>query len=163
MIPRLLASTTSHKAEPLLPALEIFSRLGLHDIDLNLHHILEVGVPVEAIQQEAAANGLHIWGLAGGWCDFFHPAPRIDETFRSIDRQVEIAGRFGVTLLRLFFGRLTLADYSAAAREVICANLRTLSDRHPKMRFVFENHDGASLRPEICREILEAEIGRAHV
>jgi hypothetical protein len=36
-----LASTTSHKGEPLLPTLELFSRLDLRDIDLNLHHILE--------------------------------------------------------------------------------------------------------------------------
>ena len=43
--PRVLTSTTSHKAEPLLPTLEVFARLGLRDIDLNLHHILEFGTP----------------------------------------------------------------------------------------------------------------------
>ena len=29
-----------------------------------------------------------------------------------------------------------------------------LSDLHPDMRFNFENHDGASLHPEVCLEIL---------
>ena len=64
---RVLAATTSHKAEPILPALEIFGRLGLHDVELNLHHIIEVGVPIEAIQEQAEACGLRIHGLAGGW------------------------------------------------------------------------------------------------
>jgi sugar phosphate isomerase/epimerase len=152
---RVLASTTSHKAEPLLPTLEIFARLGLSDVDLNLHHIIEEATPVEAIEQQVAARGLTVHALSGGWCDFFHAAPRSDETVRSVDRQVAIAGRWGVSMLRLFFGRLKVDDYTTAARETICGNLRALSDRHPSMRFVFENHDGASLRPEICGEILE--------
>ena len=50
-LPRVLASTTSHKREPLLPTLEVFSRLGLRDIDLNLHHILEEGVAVESVAE----------------------------------------------------------------------------------------------------------------
>jgi len=153
--PRVLASTTSHKAEPLLQTLEVFARLGLCDIDLNLHHILEVGVPIDAIQQEVAARDLHIWGLAGGWCDFFEEPPNIDATFQSVDRQVRIAEAFGVTLLRLFFGRLKLEHYSDARRDALCANLLRLSDRHPRMRFNFENHDGASLRPEICADVLQ--------
>jgi len=33
-----LASTTSHKREPLLPTLEVFGRLGLREVDVNLHH-----------------------------------------------------------------------------------------------------------------------------
>jgi sugar phosphate isomerase/epimerase len=102
MTPRLFASTTSHKAEPLLPALDVFSRLGLRDVDLNLHHILEVGVPLEAIQQEVAALGIRIHAVSGGWCDFFHSPPDVERTFTSVDRQVRIARVFGVTLLRLF-------------------------------------------------------------
>lgn len=159
---RILASTTSHKAEPLLPTLEICGRLGLHDVDLNLHHILELGEPVDAIRAQADASGLRIHGLAGGWCDFFETAPRIDETFRSVDRQVALAEQFGVTLLRLFFGRLRFEDYSATSRETIVANLRALSDRHPGMRFMFENHDGASARPDVCRDIL-AHADRSNI
>ena len=152
---RVLASTTSHKREPLLPVLEVFGRLGLHDLDLNLHHVLEVGVPVEAIAQSVAANGLRLWVVSGGWCDFFHAAPDIDRTFASVDRQVGIARQLGVPVLRLFFGRLAFADYSPAARDTAAAHLQRLADRHPSMTFVFENHDGASLHPEVCREILD--------
>jgi sugar phosphate isomerase/epimerase len=159
---RVLASTTSHKAEPLLPTLEIFGRLGLGDIELNLHHILEVRVPVEAVRDAAAANGLRIRAVSGGWCDFFHPRPAVDETFESVERQVVLARQCGTDLLRLFFGRLRAEHYSPDARDVICANLTRLADRHPGTRFVFENHDGASLRPEICREILE-RVARSNV
>lgn len=150
----MLASTTSHKGEPLLPALEVFARLDLCDIDLNLHHILERGASIDDIRRTADRQGLRIWAVSGGWCDFFHAAPRIDDTFRSVERQVAIAAEFGVDLLRLFFGRLKYADYSPATRDELCANLLALSDRHPAMRFVFENHDGASLHPEVCAEVL---------
>ena len=52
-----LASTTSHKREPLLATLEVFGRLGLRDVDLNLHHVLEASaffLPL-AIQQRLRA------------------------------------------------------------------------------------------------------------
>jgi hypothetical protein len=39
--------------------------------------------------------------------------------------------------------------------DVITHNLRDRSDRLPETTFVFENHDGGSLVPEICREVLE--------
>ena len=153
--PRVLTSTTSHKAEPLLPTLEVFSRLDLRDIDLNLHHVLERNTPVETIAAAAAAHALRIWVVSGGWCDFFHPSPRIDETYQSVSRQVRIARELHVGQLRLFFGRLKVEDYSAGRLEIAGDNLARLSDLHPAMMFMLENHDGASLRPEICREILE--------
>ena len=153
--PRVLASTTSHKREPLLPTLEIFSRLGLCDIDLNLHHVLELGTPIESIAEAVEANGLRLWGLAGGWCDFFHPLPQIDETMASVSRQVQIAARLDVRQIRLFFGRVRLEEYSGSPRELVRENLLRLSDTYQDRIFVFENHDGASRRPEICGEILE--------
>ena len=152
--PTVLTSTTSHKKEPLLPALEIFAQLGLRDVDINLHHILEAGTRAEDVAAALAANGQRAWVVSGGWCDFFQTAPDIDRTFASIDRQVAIARTLGVTTLRLFFGRLALERYDATALATIAANLQTLSARHPAMLFVFENHDGASLVPAVCAEVL---------
>jgi sugar phosphate isomerase/epimerase len=144
--PRLLASTTSHKKEPLLPTLEVFACLGLRDLDLNLHHLVEAGTAVEAVAGAIATGGQRVWVVSGGWCDFFHRAPRIEDTFRSIDRQVVIAKRLG---------RLERDEYSPVYLGIIAENLGRLSDCHPDMSFVFENHDGASLVPEICREVLQ--------
>ena len=154
MTPAVLTSTTSHKKEPLLPTLEIFARLGLRDIDLNLHHLLEVGVSDGEVESALAANGQRAWVLSGGWCDFFHEPPYIDRTWASIERQVAVARRLRVSMLRLFFGRRAREAYGPQPRDVIVANLQRLSERHPEMLFVFENHDGASLVPEICAEIL---------
>ena len=159
---RVLASTTSHKREPLLPTLEVFGRLGLQDVDLNLHHILEKGEPVSGVAQAVAAHGLRLGVLSGGWCDFYRRAPGIEETFTSVAGQVSIADAFGVRYLRLFFGRLPYSDYSAAVRDVICANLSRLSDVHPHVTFVFENHDGASLHPEVCADVL-ARVARPNI
>jgi sugar phosphate isomerase/epimerase len=155
-MPRVLASTTSHKREPLMLALEVFGKLGLRDVDLNLHHILEAGEKPLAVAAAAAAHRVGVWMVSGGWCDFFRPAPDIEATFQSVARQVDIARVFHVSRLRLFFGRLAYQDYSRAAFDLIRGNLLRLSDRHPEMTFVFENHDGASLRPEVCHEILTA-------
>jgi len=155
MAARVLASTTSHKREPLLPTLELFGRLDLRDVDLNLHHILEEGVSVDAVREAAGSNGLQIRIVSGGWCDFFHTSPQSDETDRSVARQVDIAQQLGATELRLFFGRLKFDEYSVVRRDTACQNLRRLSGRHPAMLFNFENHDGASLHPEVCAEILE--------
>ena len=160
--PRVLASTTSHKREPLLPTLDLFSRLDLRHLDLNLHHILECDTPVASIAGALAAGGLRVHVASGGWCDFFHRAPQIDETFTSVSRQVGIVRELGVSQLRLFFGRLKYEDYSARLREIVCDNLRRLSDQHPGVVFMFENHDGASLRPEVCREILE-QVDRPNI
>src|SRR5438309_11655467 len=110
--PRILASTTAHKREPLLPTLEMFGRLGLRDLDLNLHHLIEGGVPVSSVATAADVHALRIWALSGGWCDFFHRAPEIDGTFASVARQVGIAGELRAAQLRLFLGRLRREEYS---------------------------------------------------
>jgi len=153
--PRVLASTTSHKREPLLPTLELFGALGLTAIDLNLHHVLEQGVTVASVAQGVAAHALRLYAISGGWCDFFQGAPDIEQTFASVSRQAAIGAELGVSTLRLFFGRLRFEDYSPTKADILCANLRRLSDTHPGVVFVFENHDGASLNPEVCRDVLE--------
>jgi sugar phosphate isomerase/epimerase len=152
---RILASTTSHKREPLVSALEVFARLDLRDIDLNLNHLIERGVAVETVQAALADHGLRVWIVSGGWCDFFDRQPEIEATMASVERQVDMARAFGVDRLRLFFGRATRDAWCAGARDTIVANMQRLADRYTDMSFVFENHDGASSRPEICREILE--------
>jgi len=161
-VTRILASTTSHKGEPLPQTLEVFARLGLLDVDLNLHHAIEAGVPVDAIQRALAAGGQRVPIVSGGWCDFFTAPPQFDATVASVDRQVAIARQLGARMVRLFFGRLRAADFDDARRELIAIRLRQLSDRHPDVTFVFENHDGASLVPGICRDVLDA-TGRPNI
>jgi len=94
--------------------------------------------------------------VSGGWCDFFHGSPEIEDTFLSVDRQVHIANQLDAPMIRLFFGRLAAAAFDSAHASTIAANLKRLSDRHPNSTFVFENHDGASLVPQICRDVLAA-------
>jgi sugar phosphate isomerase/epimerase len=152
---QLLPSTTSHKREPLIPTLEVFSRLGFVDLDLNLNHLVEGGVAVEDVRRALAANGQRVWIVSGGYCDFFDAPPTIEETFASVARQVSMARAFGVDRMRLFFGRLPHERYDPAARDRIVANIQHLADASPDMAFWFENHNGASARPEVCREVLE--------
>jgi sugar phosphate isomerase/epimerase len=162
MLPRLLASTTSHKREPLLPTLELFGRLGLRDVDLNLHHLIEERVPVASVADAVAANGLTLWVASGGWCDFYQTSPSIGATVASVARQVEICRALGVNVLRLFFGRLARRDFSPASFDTIAENLSRLSDAHSDVLFVFENHDGASLDPGVCRDVLQ-RVGRPNI
>ncbi len=152
---RVLASTTSHKRESLPETLDVFGRLGLRDIDLNLHHLIEGAVPLPVVTAAIQTADLRVLVASGGWCDFFHQGTQATETERSVALQVNIAKELGARVLRLFFGRLDAAHYSPKYLEIICGNLRQLSDRFHDMLFVFENHDGASLRPEICREVLD--------
>jgi len=150
-----LASTTSHKREALGDTLDIFGRLGLTDVDLNLHPLMEEGVPLRAALDAAAAAKIRVHVVSGGWCDFFHGNPQVQDTERSVAKQVAIGDALGARTLRLFFGRLEADRWSDGRLDQIVGNLRRLSDRHPETLFVFENHDGASLRPEICREVFE--------
>jgi sugar phosphate isomerase/epimerase len=152
----LLPSTTSHKNEPLLPTLAIFSRLGLCDLDLNLNHLIERGVTVQDVQRALRENHQRVWIVSGGWCDFFDEEPKIQATFTSVARQVAIARALRIFTLRLFFGRLEYERYSPGARATIVGNIRHAADAHPDILFVFENHDGASSHPSVCREVLES-------
>ena len=117
----MLTATTSHKREPLLPTLELFGVLGLRDIDLNLHHILETGVPVNGgrrCHRRAWACGcIGVRRLVR----FLPSPPEIEDTFASVSRQVAIGTELGVSTLRLFFGRLRREDYSRAKADIVCA------------------------------------------
>jgi sugar phosphate isomerase/epimerase len=153
---QILPSTTSHKAEALIPTLEVFARLGLTDLDLNLNHIVERGAAAADVRAALAANGQRVWITSGGWCDFFDEPPEIDRTFESVDRQVGLAREFGVDRLRLFYGRMPYPQWSPAKRSAAVDNIRRVGARYPDVTFIFENHDGASSNPEVCRSILEA-------
>lgn len=152
---QILPSTTSHRHEALIPSLELFARLGFADLDLNLNHLVEGRAELEPVKGALAANGQRVWIASGGYCDFFDAPPKIDETFASVERQVALARAFGVDRMRLFFGRLPVASCTPAAIALAAANIRRVADRDPDLLFMFENHDGASSRPEVCRAIVE--------
>ena len=160
--PRVLASPTSHKQEPLLPTLAVFAKLGMTDLDVNLHPFVEGDMTAAAAVEGLAAHGHRVWAISGGWCDFFQGLPDIEKTFESVEKQVAIAERLGAAQLRLFFGRRSFFEYTRAAHDTACRNLARLSAAYPDAMFVFENHDGASLHPEVCGEILE-HVGRPNV
>lgn len=151
----ILVSTTSHKQEALDTTLEVFARLGMTAIDLNLHHVFTAGEPVSHVLDAVRRNGQHISVVSGGWCDFYDAEPQIEKTFASVERQIGIARALGVHRMRLFFGRLPASQYSSAHLAIVAANIRRLAAANSDVSFAFENHDGASLQPAICREILE--------
>jgi sugar phosphate isomerase/epimerase len=157
-----IPSTTSHKHEPLTTTLEVFSRLGMHDLDLNLNHIVERGVTPESVERAIAAYDLRVWIVSGGWCDFFDVGEQARETETSVEAQVVLARRFGVDRMRLFFGRLPFEAYTPKSLRAAARNITRLADRHPDLLFVFENHDGASSHPAVCRAILE-DVNRPNV
>jgi sugar phosphate isomerase/epimerase len=160
---RVIPSTTSHKREPVETTFEVFARLGWRDVDVNLWPFMEEGVSVEVAVDAIARHGQRVDMCSGGWCDFFEPPPAAAATFASVDRQVGFVRELGATHLRLFFGRLGVAEYSRAACDRACDHLRRLSEAHGDITFVFENHGrGASGDPRVCAEILTA-VGRPNV
>ena len=162
---QLLPSTTSHKHEPLLPTLAIFSLLGMCDLDLNLNHLIEHAVTVHEVQRALDENHQRVWVVSGGWCcDFFDEEPKIQATFCIGGAP----GRDGAVCSGSSPSACFLADleacerYSADARATIVRNIRHVADDYPDILFAFENHDGASSHPEICRQVLES-VDRSNV
>ena len=152
---QILPSTTSHKAEALIPALEVFARLGFTDLDLSLNHIIDRGTSSADVRAALAANGQRVLIASGGWCDFFDDEPASARTFESVGRQVALTREFGVDRLRLFYGRMPYAEWSPLRRAVAGGNIRRIGTQYPDITFVFENHDGASSNPEVCATLLE--------
>ena len=159
---QILPSTTSHKAEALIPALEVFARLGFTDLDLNLNHIIERGTPPADVRAALADNGQCVRIASGGWCDFFDERPDIGKTFDSVERQVALTREFGVDRLRLFYGRMPYTRWSPSRRAVAADNIRHIGRQYPDITFVFENHDGASSNPDVCGTLLE-DVGLSNV
>lgn len=159
---QILPSTTSHKGEALIPALEVFARLGFTDLDLNLNHMVERGTRSADVRAALAANGQRVLIASGGWCDFFDEAPDSQRTFDSVARQVAMTREFGVDRLRLFYGRLPYAQWSPSRRAIAAENIRRIATQYPDITFVFENHDAASSNPEVCGALLE-DVGLRNV
>jgi len=152
---QILPSTTSHKAEAIIPTLDVLARLGFSDLDLNLNHVIERGAASAEIRAALATNGQRVLIASGGWCDFFDQAPGIQRTFDSVERQVALTREFGTDRLRLFYGRMPYARWSASTRARVVDNVGRVGTRYPDITFVFENHDAASSSPDVCAAILE--------
>ena len=152
-----IPSTTSHKQEPLLPTLEIFARLGMHDLDLNLNHIVERGVAVESVERALAANGQRVWIVSGGWCDFFDASPKSRETDASVASQVALARavrcRSPASFLRAAPFRVGYADGDDDGLAPTSGGWRTsIATSSSCSRTTTARLPG----PEVCRDILEA-------
>jgi sugar phosphate isomerase/epimerase len=158
---QIVPSTTSHKHESLIPTLAVFARLGFCDLDLNLNHLIEGGTNLDAVRSALDLNGQRVRIVSGGWCDFFEEGTAAERTQASVERQAALARQLGSARLRLFFGRLPADQYTGRLRDVCVDNIRRVAERHDDLLLVFENHDGASSRPQICREILDA-VNRAN-
>ena len=151
---QVIPSTTSHKHEALIPTLEVFARLGFTDLDLNLNHMIERAVDADAVRSALGRHGQRVWIVSGGWCDFFEEGTAAERTRASVARQAALARQFAVDRLRLFFGRLPYEAYTPRALDTCAGNIQAVADHHRDIQFVFENHDGASSRPEVCRDVL---------
>ena len=81
---QILPSTTSHKHEALVPALDVFARLGFVDLDLNLNHIIEGRADEDEVRDALARNGQRVWMVSGGWCDFFDAGEHLERTMESV-------------------------------------------------------------------------------
>ena len=90
--------------------------------------------------------------------------PRSTRTFASVDRQVgdrRRARRLAAAAV-LRPARATRTIRGAAARPACAQPRRGCPTGIRRCTFVFENHDGASLHPEVCREILD-RAGRPNI
>jgi hypothetical protein len=121
-----------------IATLKLFARLEFRDLDLNLHHVIEAGVEIDAIAAAVAANGQRVWVVSRGWCDFFHDQPRVSETFDSVARQVRLMQALDAGMLRLFFGHFSPAAYDRHRTDVIVVKpanaIRRASRRHVRLR-----------------------------
>src|SRR5262249_9206408 len=135
-VARVIPSTTSHKREPVDAVLDLFGRLGWHDVDLNLWPFIEEGASVDVAVEALARYGVRADMVSGGWCDFFESGKAADDTRASVVRQAGLARRLGATHVRLFYGRLPAEDYSPAHLAAARDHLWRVSDDHPDLTFV---------------------------
>ncbi len=159
---RILISSNAYKSEPLDLTLKLFGRISFNEIDLHLGQIYFNNISVKDAKKHLENNEIKVLMLSGGWCDFFTNSLYIEDTFRSIEKQVLISRELECRKIRIYFGRLPLEYYSKELLNRITKNLSKLSDLYQDISFFFENHDGASLDPDKCREILE-NVNRTNI
>lgn len=152
---KILISTVSYKKEPLDLVLEVFNNIGFKHIELHLYQLYKEIISVEIIKKSLDYYKIVPHVLSGGWCNFFDDTENLNETFFSIEKQVNIAKELNCKTIRLFFGRLKFSEYSNEKIKIVVKNLIFLSKKYQDIRFVFENHDGITLNPKVCLQILK--------
>ena len=159
---RICFSTTALKHDEINYIFHVYSINGLNNIEFNLEPLMKNQSSIEDVLEYQQENNINIRMLSGGWCDFFHEWPEIEETFISIDRQVEISGYLKCPSIRVFFGRKKYNEFISNTFDNLVENIQHVSDKHRHVNFYFENHDGASLLPEFCLDAISS-VNRENV
>lgn len=153
-MPNIALSTTPLKNEDFLEVLNLFNKLNWKDLDINLSPFLLESEKTDLYVSRLRELDFNVRYASGGWCDFFHEHNEWEKTLEAVERQISIIRLIGVSSLRLFFGRLKREFFDERALKNIVKNIRSVALNHPDIRFSFENHDGASLFPEIVFQII---------
>jgi len=159
---QLCFSTTSHKYENNEEVLQLFNNNGLRYIEYNLTPIMDGKIKADLVQKLLKKYNLIVKVIGGGWCDFFYRGKEIEETFNSIKTQINIAEILACKSIRLFFGREKYSRIDQEVLDGIVMNISYIAEKYPDINFYFENHDGASLVPEFCLEVMQ-KINRPNV
>jgi sugar phosphate isomerase/epimerase len=159
---QLCFSTTSHKHENTENVFANFNKDGLKYIEYNLTPIMDGKIKAELVKALLKKYSLIVKVIGGGWCDFFHTGKKIEETFQSIKIQLNIAEVLDCKSIRLFFGRKKYSGIDQEVFDCIVNNIKYVADMYPDINFYFENHDGASLVPQFCLDIMQ-KIDRNNV
>jgi sugar phosphate isomerase/epimerase len=137
---RVCINTGSCRYPNIISTLEVLSVLGMRDLELHLRPVLDGNISPEPILAAIGENDLCVRTIAGGWCDFFSTGAALDETFRTVERQVELADFFSCDRIRLFFGRLPRRYFDNYQQERLLRNVAKISDTFTETTFVFENY-----------------------
>ena len=159
---RLCFSTTSHKHENNEDVFKLFNNNGLRFIEYNLTPIMDGNIKAELVQKLLIKYNLIVKVVGGGWCDFFYSGQKIEETFNSIKNQINIAEILDCKSIRLFFGRKKYSAIDQKELDNVVKNVKYIAKKYPGIDFYFENHDGASLVPKFCLDVMK-EINRPNV
>jgi len=159
---QLCFSTTSHKYENNEDVFRLFNNNDLRYIEYNLTPIMDGKIKADLVQKLLKKYNLIVKVIGGGWCDFFYSGKKIVDTFNSIKMQINIAEILDCKSIRLFFGRGKYGSINQEVLDTIVMNISYIAEKYPDVNFYFENHDGASLVPKFCLDVME-KINRPNV